>query len=59
MAKVYVDKEKCVGCGACEGICPDVFAMKDGKAVVKQKKGDKPCAKEAADSCPTDAITVE
>ena len=30
-----VDKEKCIGCGACISICPkEVFELKDDKAVV-------------------------
>ena len=23
--KVIVDNERCIGCGACQAICPDVF----------------------------------
>ena len=57
--KIYVDKEKCIGCGACEAVCPSLFVMKDGKAEVKKGKIDEKCAKEAADSCPTQAIIVE
>ncbi len=57
--EVKVKKEKCIGCGACAAICPDVFEMGDeGKSVVKEKETDKDCAKEAADSCPTDAIII-
>ena len=25
MAKIEVDKNKCIGCGACTAIAPDVF----------------------------------
>ena len=57
--KIYVDKEKCIGCGACEAVCPSVFVMKDGKAEVKKGKIDDKCAKEAKDSCPTQAITLK
>jgi len=56
--KVKVNKEKCIGCGACESICPKVFKMKDGKAVAKSETNEK-CAKEAADSCPVQAIEVK
>lgn len=55
--KVKVDKEKCIGCGLCESICPKVFVMKDGKAVAKANTNEK-CAKEAADSCPVNVISV-
>ena len=56
--KVKVDKEKCIGCGACASICPEIFYMKEGKAVVKKLNTDKSCAKEAEESCPTQAIEI-
>lgn len=57
--KVKVDKETCIGCGACAASCPDVFEMKEGKAKVKEKETDKKCAKKAVQACPVDAITVK
>ncbi len=56
---VSVDKEKCIGCGACAATCPDVFEMKEGKSNVKKGKESSkiPCVKEAADGCPVQAIT--
>ena len=57
--KISIDKEKCIGCGACESICPSVFVMKGDKAEVKKKETNEKCAKEAADSCPTQAIIVK
>lgn len=54
---VVVNKEKCIGCGLCASICPQVFAMeKDGKAIVKVQKKI-PCVKEAIESCPVTAIS--
>lgn len=54
---VKVDKEKCIGCGACVAICPDMFGLKDGKSFVKDEKAD--CdAKAAAEACPTSAIIL-
>ncbi len=54
---IKVDKNKCIGCGACESICPQVFKLKNGKAeVIAQKK--LPCVKEAISSCPVEAITI-
>ena len=29
MKKIIVDKNKCIGCGACEGFEPDVFELND------------------------------
>lgn len=52
---VSVDKKKCIGCGLCASTCPEVFTMEEGKATVKEQKNT-PCVKEAADSCPVDAI---
>ena len=57
--KVKVDKEKCIGCGACVSICSGVFEMKGDKAEVKVKDTKEKCAKEAADSCPVQVISVK
>lgn len=58
--KVSVDKSKCIGCGVCVAVCPDVFELsEDGKSRVKIKETDKECVKEARDSCPTQAITIK
>ena len=55
---VSINKEKCVGCGACSAVCPEVFEMTDdGKAKVKSgAKKDAKCIKQAIESCPSDAI---
>ncbi len=53
---VKIDKEKCLGCGMCVSMCPDVFEMdENGKAKVISQKNT-PCAKEVAESCPGEAI---
>lgn len=57
--KVKVDPKKCVGCGACVAICGAVFELKDGKAIAKKPETNEECAKEAAASCPVQAITVK
>ncbi len=54
---IKVDKGKCIGCGLCASICPEVFEMgKDGKAQAKAQKKI-PCVKEAIESCPVNAIS--
>jgi len=54
---IKVDKKKCIGCGACVSICPEVFEIgSDGKAKVKAQKKI-PCVKEAVESCPNNAIS--
>ena len=53
----------CISCGLCVELCPEVFDMPDdGKAfpivdVVPEYQID--CAREAADSCPTESIILE
>ena len=60
---VSVDKDKCIGCGFCASMCPDVFEMKDdGKAHVKNPKGCESGScdcKSVAENCPVKAITVK
>ena len=53
---IKVDKEKCIGCGACASICPKAFEIKDGKAHFKSSGSKEKCVKEAAESCPVQAI---
>lgn len=61
--KVKVNKDACIGCGACAAICDKVFEINDeGLSVVKNeevKKEDEQATKDAAESCPTGAIVVE
>ncbi|MGL5330239.1 MAG: ferredoxin [Peptostreptococcaceae bacterium] len=61
--KALVDKEICIGCGACTGVCPEVFDMdNDGLAVAITSEIDaefEGTAAEAQDCCPVGAITVE
>lgn len=52
-----IDRERCIGCGICAGICPDGIEMKEGKASIKNEKAA--CLKEAASSCPRGAIALE
>lgn len=59
--KAVVDPEKCVGCGLCADACPEVFVMKEGKAVVvltSVPENLEETAKRAASQCPVEAIIV-
>jgi len=56
---VSVDKEKCIGCGYCVSLCPNIFELdKDGKCRVKDPKGKCEHLKEVAEGCPAGAITI-
>lgn len=60
--KAKVDPELCIGCGLCADTCPEVFEMKDDKAVAKVNPvpaGSEEKCKEAKDNCPVEAIIVE
>ena len=66
MKKLFVDKNKCIGCGACEGFDSNVFELgDDGFAFVKKENyetlsdDEKENADDAMSSCPTSAISVE
>ncbi|HHT37767.1 MAG: ferredoxin [Candidatus Wallacebacter cryptica] len=61
MANPSVDHDLCIGCGLCAEICPDVFEMNDDNLAVVKEGADcaaAGCCEEAADSCPTDAISL-
>ncbi len=54
---VNINKETCIGCGACIDTCPvEALKMEDGKAVVDAET----CIDCGAcvDSCPVEAITL-
>ncbi len=61
--KACVDKDTCIGCGLCPEICPEIFSMEDdGLAVAKDIEIPDDIlesARDAEESCPVDAITVE
>lgn len=58
--ELKVNKDLCIGCGACQAICPEVFELEDDRlahAKVKEVKDDvKDDAIDALEGCPTSAI---
>ncbi|MDP8230316.1 MAG: ferredoxin [Candidatus Gorgyraea atricola] len=62
--KVKVDAELCVGCGLCVNTSPELFEMKEDKAILKTKTdsvpaGQEESCKQSKDECPVDAIIID
>lgn len=62
--KFKVDKYSCIGCGACQAICSEIFEINDdGYATAKDVLVSDPEVKEdaisAMEGCPTSAISEE
>ena len=61
--KVKVDENKCIGCGACQAMCPDVFEFNDdGIMGVKIEEIDdniKEDVVDAKEGCPVEAIDIQ
>lgn len=60
--KIVIDREGCIGCGLCATICPDVFRMADdglSEVYAEPSQSNADSAKEAAESCPVEVISVE
>ncbi|MCQ2754798.1 MAG: ferredoxin [bacterium] len=50
--------DSCIGCGACESICAEVFEVADCAKVKASAAGHEDAVKEAADACPVGAIEI-
>jgi ferredoxin len=56
---ISVNKDLCIGCGACVSFCPKTFELNsDGKSE-PINQDDAECAQKAAESCPVQAIEVK
>jgi len=60
--KCRVDPDLCTGDDICVQVCPEVFEIEDDKAIVKMDEIPEDLqdsVREAADSCPSEAIIIE
>ncbi|MBR9679949.1 MAG: ferredoxin [Candidatus Altiarchaeota archaeon] len=62
MVKLSIVDDKCIGCGACVAIAPDLFKMNMDtmkSEVLKQPSAEElELAKQAESACPTQAIVI-
>ena len=71
MAKIKLEREKCIGCGSCQAVCPKYFELQeDGKSHiinaenppaggVEELEVEKiECAESASEACPAQCIFV-
>ena len=59
--KANVDQDACIGSGNCEGTCPKVFKVVDGKSQVQVDPvppEEEDCVGEAVSGCPVGAISI-
>ena len=69
MAKIKLEREKCIGCGSCQALCPKYFELQeDGKShivgatkqeVEELEVADLENAISAAEACPAQCIHIE
>jgi len=60
--KIRVDRKMCIGDQACVEICPELFEMEGDVVAAKMETVPKDLeekVKEAATSCPVEAIVIE
>ena len=58
---IKVNEDLCIGCGACESMCPKVFKIEDGKSkVISEDSAGCGCEiEDVVDACPVSAISKE
>ncbi len=71
MPKIKLEREKCIGCGSCQAVCPRFFELKeDGKSSIIGAQRDGAgndelevvkleCAESASEACPVQCIHIE
>ena len=58
---INIDCEKCIGCGTCEALSPEIFKLnaKSKAEVIDADKLDDEQLEETIKSCPTEAIELK
>jgi ferredoxin len=69
MPKIKLERERCIGCGSCQALCPKYFEIIDdskshlvgaAKTEVEELEVEKiECAVAAAEACPVQCIHTE
>ncbi len=64
MYKISIVEDECIGCGLCQGLCPDNYDLEDKngqlKAVVKNSEVEElGCNRDAAEQCPVNCIHIK
>ena len=60
--RALVDKDTCIGCGLCEGTCPEVFRINEegtAETYADTTNENHEAVLVAAEGCPTGAIHME
>ena len=57
MTKVIVDPDKCIGCGMCASMSPDIFEIDAETGKAKTSSTDCEGASNAISMCPVQAIS--
>ncbi len=56
---IKVDQSKCIACGMCVNMCPKTFKISSSGKAEAFSQQDLDCARNAANSCPVEAIKIE
>ncbi len=61
--KINLYTDKCIGCGMCAAVAPDLFSIDSGIVTLKKDpatyvENDENFAREAAAACPNDVIEI-
>jgi ferredoxin len=62
MSRVAVDRDRCVGSGACEALAPEIFEVDDDGLLVVHRsepaEAELSDVRDAASACPTRALSL-